>query len=803
MSPPPDDAPSPLLHAVDRPNSWIGRARPREQAKRHVAGGGRFLDDLDPPRCLHAAFLRSPHAHARLVSLDVAEAASRPGVFRVLVGADLDPVMTPWVGVLAHFKGLKSAPQYPLARGRAVFQGEPVAMVLAASRRAAEDALSSIHAEWEPLPALTDPEASLAAPPIHVELGDNLAFTRTAETGDLRAAFERAHAVVESAFETARHTGVTLEPRGVLAQWDPAEERLTVHHGTQAPHMMKEIFLRHLVGLSEEQVRVVCPDVGGAFGIKIHTYQDEMACVAAARLLARPVKFVADRLESFQSDIHAREHRVRARMAVDAGGRILALDVDDLTGIGPYSVYPRTSAVEGNQVVNLSGGWYRMDAYRCRLRVAFTNKPPTCQYRAVGQPVAIALTEGLADLAARAVGLDPAEFRRRNLMPDDGYPAKTPAGVPLEGLSHQRALERLLEAMDYPALRRRQAEARAAGRHLGIGIASFLELTNPSAMFYGVGGAPISAQDGCTVRLEPGGSATLSSSVTEQGQGTEAMLAQIAADALGLDPAKVRVVTGDTERTPYGGGTWASRGTGIGGEACLRAARGLAENVRALAGAVLQADPATLDLRDGAVVDAGTGRERMALAEVGRLGYMRGDLLPPGVQPELAVTRHFQTRKYPFAFANGAQGCLLELDPETGWIKLLKHWVVEDCGTLVNPLLVDEQIRGGVVQGIGAALFEECLYDAEGNLLNGTMADYLVPMPCEMPDIEVSHLCTPTAESALGAKGAGEAGTAAAPAAVMNALNDALAPFGARLTTMPFTPQRVLAALDAAQGDAA
>lgn len=784
-----------ILHDVDRPNAWIGRSRPRDAAARQAAGGGRFVDDLRFPRMVHVAFLRSPHAHARIGAIDTAAAEKSPGVVRVIRAEELDPIMTPWVGVLAHFKGLKSAPQYPLARGVAVFQGEPILAVVAETRALAEDALALVEVDWHPLPAVTDPEAALAGAAIHDALGDNLAFTRTAETGgDLAAAFASAHKVVEGRFSTARHTGVTLEPRGILADWNRAEARLTVHHGNQAPHMMKEIFCRHL-NLPEESVRVICPDVGGSFGIKVHVYPDDMATVAIAVLLGRPVKFLADRLESFTSDIHAREHRVSARMAVDAEGRILALDVDDLTAIGPYSVYPRTSAVEGNQVVNISGGWYRVPAYRAHLRVAFTNKPPTCQYRAVGHPVAVAVTEGMADLAAEALGLDPAEFRRRNLIADDAYPAKAPSGIPFEGLSHHAALARLLEIMDYEGLRAQQKVALAQGRHLGIGIASFVEIANPSAAFYGVGGAPISAQDGCTVRLEPGGAVTVASSITEQGQGTEAILQQIAADALGVDAARVRVITGDTERTPYGGGTWASRGAGIGGEACLQAARGLAENIFALAGAVLQADPATLALREGNVVDAATGAVRMTLPELGRLGYFRGDLLPPGIQPELSVTRHFQTRKFPFAFTNGCQGSLLEVDPETGFITLLKHWVVEDCGTVINPMLVDEQVRGGVVQGIGGALYEECLYDTDGNLLNGTMADYLVPMSGETPDIIVAHIATPTAESALGAKGAGEAGTAGAPAAIMNALNDALRPLHARLTDMPFTPKRVLDAI--------
>ena len=391
--------------------------------------------------------------------------------------------------------------------------------------------------------------------------------------------------------------------------------------------------------------------------------------------------------------------------------------------------------------------------------------------------------------------MDPAELRRRNLIADDAYPCQSPAGLLFEQLSHQRALERMLALMDYAGLRREQAELRARGIHRGIGLASFVEITNPGAAFYGVGGAPISAQDGCSIRLEPGGSVTCAISVTEQGQGTETMVAQIVASVLGVALERVRVVTGDTERTPYGGGTWASRGTGIGGEAALQAAKALRANILELAGAMLQAAPADLDIAEGWIVEAKGGARRIGLEDVGRVGYFRGDTLPPGVQPELTATRHHQPRDYPFAFTNGVQASWLELDVETGFVRLLRHWVVEDCGRMVSPLLVDEQIRGGVVQGLGGALFEECLYDSDGQLRNGTLADYLVPMAGEMPDIEVAHLETPLAGTELGAKGAGEAGTAGAPAAVMNAINDALAPFGARVAEQPITPARILRAL--------
>ena len=784
------------LSFLDRPNSYIGKSVPRPNARRLLQGRGVYVDDLRLPLLLHAAFLRSPYAHARIRRIDTARAAQRSGVVRVATAADLAGLYTPWVGVLTHMKGMKSAPQHPLAPGRACWQGEPVAAVVAESRAIAEDAVAEIEVEWEELPAITSPEAALApgAAAIHPELGDNLAFARSIEAGAVDDAFARAAAVVTETFTFARHTGVCPEARSLLAEFNPADRQLTLHCSSQAPHMMKEIVLRHFA-LAESDVRVICRDVGGSYGIKIHVYPDEMAVIALALLLGRSIKFVADRLESFVSDIHARAHRVEARMALAADGEILAIDIDDLTGIGPYSTYPRSSAVEGNQVVNLVGSWYRCANYRARLAVAFQNKPPMSQYRAVGHPIACAVTEGLVDLGARALGIDPAELRRRNLLADDAYPCTSPAGLRFEKLSHQRALERLLTLMDYAGLRREQQALRPRGIHRGIGLASFVEITNPGPAFYGVGGAPISAQDGCTLRLDPGGSVTCAISITEQGQGTETVVAQIVASVLAIPLDRIRIVTGDTERTPYGGGTWASRGTGIGGEAALQAAKALRANILALAGAMLQAAPADLDLGEGWIVDSASGQRRIGLDEVGRVGYFRGDTLPPGVQPELVATRHYQPRDYPFAFTNGVQASWLELDIETGFITLLKHWVVEDCGTAVNPLLVDEQVRGGVVQGLGGALFEECLYDEAGQLLNGSLADYLVPMAGEMPDIEVAHLATPTQTSELGAKGVGEAGTAGAPAAVMNAINDALAPLGARVAAQPFTPERILRAL--------
>jgi carbon-monoxide dehydrogenase large subunit len=785
------------LHApgtqIDK--GYIGQSVPRPNAQRLLQGRGAFTDDLRFPRLAHAAFFRSPYAHARIKKLDFSKAAKAEGVIAVFDGRAVAEYCSPWIAVLAHLKGIKSPEQHALAIERACWQGEPVAAVVAESRSQAEDAVGLIEAEWEELPVVVDMEEALKGRKIiHEEFGDNICFRRDLDTGGVDEAFAGADMVVEDTFHFGRHTGVCLEGRAILADYNAAEHSLTVYHATQAPHMMQDIFSRHL-NIPEANVRVIAKDIGGAFGIKVHVYPDEMATAALSVMLRRPVKFVADRLESFLSDIHAREHRAKVRIACTKEGQILAFDLDDLTAIGPYSVYPRTSGIEGNQVVNLTGGPYRHQKYRAKLNVVFTNKNVTCQYRAVGHPIAVALTEGIVDLAAQKLGMDPAEFRRRNLIPDDAYPYTFPSGLKFEQLSHHKTLDLLLKTMNYEALRKEQRELRKDHVYRGIGLAAMIEVTNPSPAFYGVGGARISAQDGATLRLEPTGMVTVLCSVTEQGQGTEAIFAQIAASAVGVSLDKIKVITGDTGVTPYGGGTWASRGAGIGGEAVLQAGRALRNNILEVAAKITGMEKAQLDILNNEVVNKLTLESKMPLAELGRVAYFRPDTLPMDFQSELTVTRHYTPRQYGFTFTNGIQASYVEVDTDTGFVKLLKHWCIEDSGTVINPMLVDEQLRGGVVQGIGAALYEECLYGPDGQLLNGNMADYLVPMSGEMPDIVCAHVETPTKQSQLGAKGVGEAGTAGAPGAVMNAVNDALAPLGARVTAMPFTPERILKAL--------
>ena len=790
---PKQDPPS----VLDRPNSYIGKTVPRPNLDRLMQGRGLYVSDMELPRMGHVVFVRSPHAHAKIVAIDPAAARKMPGVIAVITGAELSAVITPWIGVLSHLKGLKSAQQRAIAIDRVCWQGEAIAAVVATSRALAEDAAEAVLVEYQELEAVTDMRRALDAETvvIHPSLADNLAFERVHEAGEVDRAFAESDAIVDADFVFGRHTGVTLEPRAVVADWNSSEARLTIYQGTQAPHMVQNIAALHL-GLTEAQVRVVCKDVGGSFGIKVHIYADEMATYALSKLLRRPVKFVADRIESFNTDIHARDHRCKGLIGVKRDGTITAFEIDDLTGIGPYSMYPRTSAIEANQVVNLVGGPYVTKNYRARARVVFQNKNVMCQYRAVGHPIACSVTEGLVDLAAAKIGMDPVEIRRRNLIPDDAYPCGSPTGLKFERLSHLASLKKLVEMMNYDGLRADQAALRKRNIHRGIGIASFIEVTNPSAAFYGVGGAKISSQDGVAVRLDAQGSVICQTSITEQGQGSESLTAQIVASVLSISMDRVRVILGDTDVTPYGGGTWASRGAGIGGEAALQAAKILRKNILDVAAAILQSSSAELDIADGIVVNVSDGAARIELKELARIVYFRPDTLPPGNQPELMATRHFVPRQYPFAFTNGVQASWLEVDTETGFVRLLRHWVVEDCGTIINPQLVDEQIRGGVVQGLGAALFEKCVYDERGQLTNANMADYLVPMSSEMPDIDVGHVVSPTLESELGAKGAGEAGTAGAAAAVTNAVNDALRPFGVILTEIPLTPQAILTALE-------
>ena len=779
---------------MSSPAGRIGARVKRGDDPRLLTGRGRYVDDVTLPRMVHAAFVRSVHAHARLVHVELDRARRAPGVVGVLTGDAVATLCKPYRGVLLHYKGMKTGAMRPLAVDRVRYVGEPIVAVAAESRAAADDAAALIEVEYEPLPAVLAPESAVAAgaPLIHPELGDNVLYETRLTAGDVERAFADAGRVWVRTFTTGRHTGVPLEPRSLIADYEPATRVLTVWISTQVPHMMQAV-LAELFGLREQRVRVIAPDVGGSFGIKIHVYQDDMAACALALTLGRPVKFVASRRESFLSDIHAREQTIRVEVAADGDGILTAMRASITAAVGPYSAYPRSSVVEGGQVLRLLPGPYRVRNYDAALRVVAQNKVITSQYRAVGHPIATAVTESMIDLVARDLGLDPAEARRRNLVRPEDLPYTSAAGNVFDSGSYQAALARLLEAADYDRLRREQGAARAAGRHVGIGLACFVELTGPGAQFYGVGGAPISGQEGTTVRLEPGGAVTALVGVTNQGQGTHTALAQIIADVLDVPLDDVAVLSGDTAVVPYGGGTWASRGMPIGGSATLLAARALGERIRTVAAALLEAHAADIELGGSRAAVRGSPERGLSYAELARAAHFRSNELR-GVEPSLEATVHY-TNPGAWTFTNGAHLAVVEVDTDTGRVRILRYVAVDDCGRIINPALVEGQIAGGVAQGLGGALMEHCVYDDTGQLLSTTLMDYAVPTCADLPPIEMYHLESPAPGLAGGFKGAGEAGVTGAPAAILNAVNDALAPLGVMLSDQPITPERVVRAL--------
>ncbi len=752
---------------------------------------------------VHVAFVRSPYAHARIVAIDAADAKGAPGVVAVFTGADLARVCLPLQGASINRSGHKVPPQHPMALDVAHWQGQPVVAVVADTRAEAEDALERIAVEWEELPAILDGAAALAAEgAMHEGLADNLAFEHAIVTGAPDDAFATADHRISVDLVFNRQTGLTLEPRGLIADYDGGSESLTVYHSHQSPFQMQDVFYRHLQ-MPENKVRVIAPDVGGGFGVKINVYAEEVAVAAISRLLCRPVKFCADRLESFVSDAHVRDHRVTTGIAVSKDGDIEAMSVDDVSCIGAFGMHLRFNIAESMMLLTNMGAPYAYRNYRARTRNVFVNKNLIGMFRGVGVPLSCVATELLVDMAAARLGVDPVSFRRKNYRKPEDLPCVTPGGSKLTNMALGACLDRLVEVMDYGALRAEQARLRSSGVYRGIGIGTYVEPTAYGPLYYGPTGASVSSQDGCSLRLEPSGALRCVTSITDQGQGTLTAIAQIVAATVGVPLESVGMVAGDSATSTYGGGAWASRGIVSGGEAALKASRALVANILSLAGAVTQSDPEDLRIEDATVFNRHTGAAVLTLADVGRIGYFRQDTLPPDFDVQLMVTRSHVVNNSIYYMTTGVQASHVEVDPETGFIRLLGHWSVADCGRVINPALVDEQIRGGIVQGIGSVLYEECCYDEGGNMTNATMADYLAPMAFEMPDIHVHSLETRESTTELGAKGVGEAGLIGAMGAVWVAVNDALKPLGAMILEQPFTPERVLDAIAAGRSRAA
>ncbi len=775
----------------------IGTSIPRTELSRLLSGKGRYVDDIKLPRMLYLAYFRSPHPHARIKTIDVCRAIEAPGVEAVFTGKEINPLCKPLVGVAQHRPGHRSPPQNLLATNRALWQGQPIVAVLANSRAEAEDAVELIEIDFEPLPAVTHPMDALDKrnPIVHPELGDNVAFDFSINKGQADKAFADAAVVVGDEFRFERQLAMTLEPRGLIADFNAADGSLTVIHAHQSPFQMQDVFSQHF-GIPEHKVKVMAPDIGGGFGMKLNLYAEELAVVAASMLVGRPVKYCADRLESFLGDAHARDHVVKARMAVTAAGDITAMELDDYGAVGAYGMPLRFNVAEGMMAITMSGAHYAFDNYKARTRSIYVNKNLVGMYRGVGMPFACILTEVLADRAARAIGMDPVEFRRRNYRRKESFPCVTPGGQRIETASFHECLDKLVEMMRYDALRAEQKSLWERGICRGIGIATFLEQTAYGPPYYGPSGARISTQDGCHLRLEPSGTIRCVTSITDQGQGTLTGIAQIVADSVGVPFEHVGVTGGDSSISPYGGGAWASRGMAIGGEAALGAGRKLKARILSLAAAITQTSAENLEIIEGQVVNKTTRMAAISLADVAKVGYFRQDTLPPDFDVQLSVSHSFAANAQMCYLANGVQASYVEIDKDTGFIKVLGQWAVDDCGRVINPLQVSEQVRGGIAQGIGAVLFEECMYSDEGYLQNGTLIDYLLPMAADLPDIFVEHVETPELNTQLGAKGIGEAGLIGAMGAMWVAANDGLAILGAKITHQPFTPERVLDALN-------
>lgn len=774
----------------------IGKSIPRTEIKRLIQGQGQYVDDITLPRMAHVAFVRSPHAHAQIIQIDTLKAQAVAGVIHIADGREIAQLCKSFKGHLAHLEGMQSALQDALAIDRVFWHGQAVLAIVASTRAIAEDAAELVDIQWEELVPIVDEEAATdpQTTKIHAQLTSNICWQRSMEFGDVDGVFTNADEVIEETFYTQRHTHVTLEPRTILADYHSAQPQLNIWQSTQAPHMMQSM-IADLFGIPVTQIRVIAPDVGGSFGLKIHVFGDEMATIALAILLRRPIKFTADRLESFLSDYHARGHRIHAKMAVSKTGRILGIQIDDLQGMGPFASYPRGGINEARHLISIMGAAYGNDIYRAKTQVVFQNKSMYGQYRSVGHPIACLVTEGLVDLAARRVGIDPAQFRKMNYVSPSEYPRALVTGATLENLSQHEALDSLLAMMHYDDLRKEQQALRKKGIYRGIGLASFLEMTNPSSATYGRGGVSISSADYGTVRLMSTGSIFCTASINEFGQGASTVLGQIVADTLGVAFAQVRVVLGDTDAAPFGGDNWASRGTGVGGEAVLQAAKCLKSNILEFAAILLSHSKLDLDIFQGKVIQKKTQIIAISLLDLAKIAYFHTEKIPHGFTPQLSATNNYSQRTYDGICTNGIQASHVEVDLHTGKIQLLNHWVVEDCGRVINPLLVNEQVRGGVIQGIGAALYEQCIYSPEGQLINGSLMDYLVPMASEMPDIHIAHTSTPTKTSELGAKGSGEAGVAGASGAVLNAINDALSPLGVMMNAIPVTPQQIIRAI--------
>jgi carbon-monoxide dehydrogenase large subunit len=742
---------------------------------------------------LHAAFVRSTLAHADILSVDAATALSHPGVRAVMTGAEIAARAKPFVCDSLH-PSWQSAPYHPVAFDRVRFVGEAIAVVVADDRYVAEDAAQLVDVRYADRPVVASIAGAIAkgAPQVHDSWTDNFYVKRNFTGGDPDAAFAAAHGVVTLDLSTQRQAGIPLETRGCVALYDSRGEMLTIWTSSQTPHLVRT-GLADTLQMPEHRIRVVAPDVGGGFGIKCHLFPEEAVIAVLAMKTHRPVKWIEDRQEHFLASIHAREHQHHVEVAYAKDGTVLGLRAKIYVDCGAYSMWPWTSTMDTGMALGILPGPYQIRNYECEAYSVATNKCPHGAYRGVARPAACFSIERALDEVAHRVGLSRIEVRRKNLVQPDQFPYESVTGLIYDSGSFVESLDKVCEIGDYEGMLEEQAKARAEGRWLGIGIACYTEQTAHATQEFVQRYVPIvPGFEAALVRMDPSGFVTVQMSTHSHGQGHETTMAQLVADHLTLPIESVRVVFGDTASTPYGHGTFASRSAVLGGGACVKAAGKLREKLTAFAAEHLETDAVDLELIDGSFHVKGAPTRGVSIAELARWAYHRPEKLPAGMEPSLEAVAAYDAPPGLGTFANAAHLALIEVDPDLGKIDLLRYAVVEDCGQMINPLIVKGQVHGGVAQGIGGALLEELIYDERGQLTTTSFMDYLLPGATDIPHIEVGHLESPSPFTVEGIKGMGEGGAIAPGPALASALADALTPLGhVQVTELPLTAERV------------
>jgi carbon-monoxide dehydrogenase large subunit len=778
-------------------NGHVGRSLRRKEDPRLITGRASYVDDINLTGQLWAAWVRSPEAHARIVSIDTSAAKARDGVRAVYTHEDLDMEAGLPMAWVPPGVEVNTPDHWVLAKGAVKHVGDPVALVVGDDRYAVVDAAEDVVVDYDPLPVVTDPEAALedGAPLVHEQFGTNKVCEWSLGGGDLEAGFAEADVIVERRVVNHRIAGAAIEPRGVLAEY--RADKLTVWSSTQVPHFLR-LFLSMLLGVSEDRVRVVAPEVGGAFGSKLQIYAEEIGCAWASRKLGRPVKWIETRSEGMMVTHHGRDQIDTVRVGAKRDGTITAWHTKILADLGAYQMLltPMIPPLSGFVMC----GVYKTPAVQTDVVNVMTNKFPTDAIRGAGRPEATHLIEVVMDQLAAELGMDPLELRRKNFIPPFSEAHETPIGVAYDSGNYAGALDKLLEHID-PAQVRQEAEGlRAKGIYRGIGFCTYTEICgNAPSRIVGPGGFGLQGGgwESATVRVHATGAVTVYTGTSPHGQGHETGFAQIVADRLGVDPQQVDVIHGDTQTGPFGLDTYGSRSVAVGGEAMARAAKKVADKAKAIVAHQLEADPADIELVDGKFIVRGSPEKGMALADVAGAAYVPENL-PEGMEPGLDEQTFYDPDNFVFPF--GAHACVVDVDAETGKVDIVRYVAVDDCGPAINPLLIDGQVHGGITHGLGQALFERVHYDETGQLVTGSFVDYALPTAAELPSYETDRTETPSPVNSLGVKGVGEAGTIAGSATVTNAVLDALRPLGVSYMNMPLTPMRVWEAINEAKG---